>query len=529
MFVRVTIVVAFVACVSAVWAQSSYTLTPQLSAAAATQWQFVQGDWQFGTGTLDQTEIARGSAAILKEPAFRDLSLTVDFRIATEGPGVRAAAIILHATGTHTYYWLHLDSKHRQFILVRSEPGNGWIEITRTRCPELTDGVWHTAQVSIAGSRIVCELDGREVLQANDTNLLSGRVGLGTSEGHVTFRNLRIVGEVDTMAPPLKQEQPPFRVISRGAASGPYQAFPDACRLNNGDIAVVFYAGYGHVSLPTEEWPRGGRICMVRSHDEGRTWSEPVVIFDNEQDNRDPHIAQLRDGTLVCSYFDYWQEGGATRYYCALTWSTDGGKTWEKQGQQVTPTGWACSAPVREMPDGTLILGVYTEGSEGSYGGVVRSTDHGRTWSAPIPIGQEAKLPLDAETDVILLRDGTLYAALRSSSINMHYATSGDLGLTWTPVRDIGFPGHAPHFSRLRTGEILLTHRVPGTALHVSRDECRTWQGPFVLDTVGGAYPATVQLKNGSVLAIYYEEGASSAIRALRFRLKPAGIEVLEW
>lgn len=526
---RLTSTVAALVCVSAVFGQFSEMLTPDLSDAAANQWQFVQGDWRFGDGTLVQTEIQRTSAALLREPAFGDLSLTVDFHIAAEGPGVRAAAIIFRATGTHTYYWLHMDSKNRQFILVRSEPGNGWIEIARVRCPELTDGVWHTAQVSVTGPRIACSLNGREVLTATDTNLVSGRVGFGSSQGRVTFRNLRIEGEVDSMAAPLKQEQPPFRVISRGAASGPYQAFPDACRLQNGDIAVVFYAGYGHVSLPNDDWPKGGRICMVRSRDEGRTWTEPVVIFDNERDNRDPHIAQLRDGTLICSYFDYWQEGGTTRYYCAITRSTDGGQTWEEQGQQVTPVGWACSAPVREMPDGTLILGVYREGAEGSYGGVIRSTDHGRTWSAPIPIGQEARLPLDAETDVILLRDGTLYAALRSSSINMHYATSADLGLTWTPVRDIGFKGHAPHFTRLRTGEILLTHRVPATSLHVSRDECRTWQGPFVLDTVGGAYPATVQLKNGSVLAIYYEEGEGSGIRALRFRLKPEGIEVLEW
>jgi hypothetical protein len=158
---------------------------------------------------------------------------------------------------------------------------------------------------------------------------------------------------------------------------------------------------------------------------------------------------------------------------------------------------------------------------------VLRSTDHGKSWSAPIAIGQEAKLPLDAETDVIRLKDGTLYAALRSSSINMRYATSPDLGLTWTPVRDIGFKGHAPHFTRLSTGEILLTHRVPQTALHVSRDECKTWSGPYILDDVIGAYPSTVELKDHTVLAIYYEEGEGSAVRALRFRLKPDGIETL--
>lgn len=330
-----------------------------------------------------------------------------------------------------------------------------------------------------------------------------------------------------TPTPP--DRKPPFQVISRGEAAGPYQAFPDACRLQNGDIVAVFYAGYGHVSLPTADWPKGGRICLVRSSDEGRTWSAPTILFDDELDNRDPHIAQLSDGTVICTFFSYWKVDEKTRYRSLAVRSTDGGRTWETTARPVTPEMWAVSAPVREMPDGTLLLGVYAEGDKGSFGGVVRSTDHGETWGDPIPIGKEANLPLDAETDLIRLKDGTLYAALRSSRVNMHYSTSPDLGLTWTPVKDIGFQAHAPHFTRLSTGEILMTHRLPATALHVSRDECQTWEGPYTIDSVGGAYPSTVELKDGSILAVYYEEGEGSAIRALRLRIKPEGIEWLGW
>jgi sialidase-1 len=177
--------------------------------------------------------------------------------------------------------------------------------------------------------------------------------------------------------------------------------------------------------------------------------------------------------------------------------------------------------------DGVYVLGIYYEKDGVAFGGVTRSTDRGQTWSDPIPIGKESGAYLDAETDVIRLTDGRLFAALRSSKVHMYCATSADLGLTWSPAADIGFPGHAPHLTRLSTGEVLLTHRVPETALHVSRDDCATWQGPYSLDHVGGAYPSTVELKDGTVLAIYYEEGEGSAIRALRFRLKPDGIEPL--
>ena len=110
----------------------------------------------------------------------------------------------------------------------------------------------------------------------------------------------------------------------------------------------------------------------------------------------------------------------------------------------------------------------------------------------------------------------------------MHFATSPDGGLRWSPVRDIGFPGHCPHFTRLSSGEILLTHRLPLTSLHVSRDEGKTWQGPFQIDSTAGGYASTVELKDGSVLVVYYEEGAGSAVRARHFKLKKAGSEFLQ-
>jgi sialidase-1 len=502
------------------------TIVPPLQPGYDSQWIFARGEWRMGDGFIEQTNASGGSAAILTSPAFSDFTLSVDFSIARLGSGVRAASIIFRATGTMTYYWLHLDSENAQAILVRSTRARTWIEIKRQPL-HISNDTWHTARIECRGPKIAFSLDNQEVFLCEDSTIRAGCVGLGTSEGQVRFRNLKIEGEIVPMEQPLQHESPLYKIISRGEASGPYQAFPDACRLNNGDILCVFYAGYGHVSLPNDQWPKGGRICMVRSSDEGRTWTEPRILYDDPDDNRDPHIAQLSDGTLICSFFSLRPHGSRWELVgVQLVRSYDGGETWQERAETLVP-GHACSAPVRQMPDGTLILGLYGGDGEAEWGGVIRSSDMGKTWSDPIYIGKEARLPLDAETDVILLRDGTLYAALRSSKINMHYATSPDLGLTWSPVADIGFKGHCPHFTRLSTGEILLTHRLPATSLHVSRDECKTWEGPYIIDDVGGAYPATVELKDGTVLAVYYEEGEGSAVRALRFRLEPDGIEPL--
>lgn len=355
------------------------------------------------------------------------------------------------------------------------------------------------------------------------------RGNLNFSSTYVSFRHLAsliLVFAVAALAS-TPSSAPLYKIISRGEAAGTYQAFPDICRLTNSDLFCVFYCGYGHISLPVTNFPKGGRICYVRSGDEGGTWSAPRILFDSPYDDRDPHIAQMRDGMLLCSFFTYRPQPGS-KVVCdtCLVASQDGGQVWDSE-RCVVASGWPSSAPVRELRDGTRILGVYHEESGTAYGGVIRSMDHGKTWCEPIPIGKGSGVRLDAETDFVQLKDGSLYAALRGDRVNMHFAASADGGRTWSPVKDIGFQGHCPHFTRLRTGDILLSHRLPLTTLHVSRDECQTWQGPYQIDATPGAYPSTVELKDGTVLVVYYEEGPNSAIRARRFKLNADGIEFL--
>ena len=131
---------------------------------------------------------------------------------------------------------------------------------------------------------------------------------------------------------------------------------------------------------------------------------------------------------------------------------------------------------------------------------------------------------LDAETDIIERKDGTLYAAQRPA---MCFSISKDRGQTWSVSQPMGFAGHCPYFLRTRDDIILLAHRVPSTSLHYSLDECETWSDNVVIDTVGGAYPSMVNLKDGTVLIVYYEEGDGSSIRAKRLRATRSGIEWL--
>lgn len=322
------------------------------------------------------------------------------------------------------------------------------------------------------------------------------------------------------------------QIVCSGGAAGGYAAFPDVCRLQNGELFCVFYSGYSHVSTPNEKWPKGGRIMSVRSLDNGKTWSKPVVAIDTAQDDRDPSVACLKDGTLLLNWFTPRpDQQGKNRVAVLLARSADQGHTWSEpiKLDLDSPYSFACSSPVRQLPDGSLILGLYHQENQKNlaFGATVKSYDGGRTWKDLALIGEKSGIYLDAETDVVPLKDGKLLAALRSSRVDMHYSISEDMGKTWGSVRSFGFKGHCPYFLRHSSGTILLAHRLPATSLHWTADEGKTWHGPVQFDSVGGAYPSLVELPGGLVYCVYYEEGKGASIRGVRLRVNQDNVEIV--
>lgn len=317
----------------------------------------------------------------------------------------------------------------------------------------------------------------------------------------------------------------PFVHVCTDAGAGAYEAFPDICRLSDGRLMCVFYAGYGHVAMPNEKLPKGGRISYCTSSDEGKTWSNAETLYDGPDDDRDPSIAQLKDGTLLCNFFSLRSAPEKKPAWTGLgTWlvkSNDLGKTWSAP-QQISKD-YYCSSPVRQLSDGSLILGLYAEKDGKGWGAVTLSGDGGKTWSAEIDI-DNGGMNLDAETDVIELKDGSLYAAERGRNETAAWSVSKDRGKTWSVSKAYGFPGHCHYLHRSPEGIILMAHRLPSTSLHYSLDEGKTWSANVVVDDCGGAYPSMVTLKDGSILIVYYEEGEGSSIRAKRFRATPQGI-----
>jgi hypothetical protein len=80
-----------------------------------------------------------------------------------------------------------------------------------------------------------------------------------------------------------------------------------------------------------------------------------------------------------------------------------------------------------------------------------------------------------------------------------------------------------PHSS----GVILLAYQVPATSLCWTADEGNTWNGRLPIETVGGAYPSLVELPDGLVYCVYYEDGKGSSIRGMRRRADPKSVKVV--
>lgn len=491
--------------------------------AAARNWIFADKNGKLANGMLVFDGRKKLSAAFYSPAEFEDVTITAKFLVEPRAEGVLACGFIIRAADARNYYYVHFD--HGQAILVRHSTGLEWNEIKRVGGLNKPAGQWHEGRVECRGDTLRVSLNGKFLYEAKDSKLRRGRIGFYGSQGLVRVKDIVVEGTPLKPAKEFSFPKPNYVIVCEDAGAGGYEAFPDICRLSDGRLMAVFYAGYGHVALPNMQLPKGGRICYCTSSDEGNTWTPANILFDGPDDDRDPSIVQLKNGQLICNFFSLRKGTGGKEPYMGLgSWivtSNDLGKTWSKPRR--ISESFYCSSPIRELSTGRLILGLYNESPKTASGAVIFSDDGGRSWSKEVVI-DNGGIRLDAETDLIELKNGLLYAAQRAQ---MSYAISTDRGGTWTVSKPMGFAGHCPCFLRTNDDIILLAHRLPNTSLHYSLDECKTWSQNVLIDDVIGAYPSMVNLKDGSVLVVYYEEGAGSSIRAKRFRATRQGIKWL--
>ena len=251
-----------------------------------------------------------------------------------------------------------------------------------------------------------------------------------------------------------------------------------------------------------------------------RVWFSTVPA-----DDRDPSIVQLPDGRLLSTFFHSVGVDWKGTWY---TISEDTGKIWSTP-EKLTPANYFSSSPVRVLKDRTLILPLYRYEKEIANGAVMISRDLGKSWSAPVNIDSAGEF-LDAETDVIELTDGCLFAVQRGTYTFMHSSISKDRGQTWSRSEPLDFRGISPYLLRAGNGMILMVYgqigagEQNGTVIRWSTDECQTWSEAVYIAKPAGSHPTMVNLNDGSVLAVYYDQGRECDIRARRCIVTEQGV-----
>ncbi|WP_153555674.1 sialidase family protein [Roseimaritima sediminicola] len=340
-----------------------------------------------------------------------------------------------------------------------------------------------------------------------------------------------------------------------------YCGWPTLTRRANGQLVVVWSGGRQQHVCPF------GRVDMMRSVDNGETWTWPRTLLDGPIDDRDAGVLETAQGTLLVTTFtslayDSKAFQNALADPEASSWSaeklaawrgvhqridaeqrqaelgqwmirsTDGGVTWSERYSSIvnSPHG-----PI-QAADGRLLYAGVALWDKPRRVGLAQSTDDGQSWQwlSDIPARQGDSTGAYHELHAAELPDGRLVVHIRNHNSPNKGETlqteSSDGGKTWSEPHSIGVWGLPSFLTVLRDGRLLMTYgyrRKPfGNQARVSEDGGKSWSDPITIsdDGHGGdlGYPSTVELEDGRLLTVWYEhrpENPNAVLRQARWRL----------
>ena len=245
-----------------------------------------------------------------------------------------------------------------------------------------------------------------------------------------------LVGQSSRSARSAEASTIEIRVISQQPAY--YHGWATMARGNNGELVLVCSGGRESHVCPF------GRVELMRSRDEGRTWSWPEVILDGPIDDRDAGVVVTPKGSILITTFtslayvpslekanaapDTWDAGRLSQWRNAheriskeerqqalgvwMTRSSDGGLTWSRRYD-----------PLVNSPHGPIVTSVgkllyagISLWKKPRRVGVAESTDDGRSWQwlSDIPVRKGDSAANYHELHMVEAKPGQLVVHIRN-------------------------------------------------------------------------------------------------------------------
>ena len=165
---------------------------------------------------------------------------------------------------------------------------------------------------------------------------------------------------------------------------------------------------------------------------------------------------------------------------------------------------------------------------------MVRSQDNGRSWRVAAPVAAAPGSEFE-EPAPVLLPDDRIFMLLRENrSRILHSVYSDDLGETWSAPGTTGIADYPADLQVLQDGRLVLVagrRRPPyGIALYVSRTNGADWQAPLMirvdLPNRDLGYPTLAQRADGELVVIYYGRDAKGTTSILSTNIAIAQLRI---
>jgi hypothetical protein len=291
-----------------------------------------------------------------------------------------------------------------------------------------------------------------------------------------------------------------------------WQGIPGIEVTAKGRLFATFYSGG-----KTEE--RGNYCILIRSDDDGNTWSEPIAAAYDGEESRcfDPCLWIDPLGRL----WFIWSMAPDFGVWCAICSNPDDDVLSWSEPKRIAEGVMMNKPVVLNSGEWLFPCAVWNHGI--SAGGFVNESDvlrrsfvystvdMGKTFVCKG--GADVKDRTYDEHMVVELADGSLAMYVRTK-YGIGKSCSYDGAVTWSQGEDSGLYGPSSRFfiGRLKSGNLLLiyhkdTKERNNLAAMLSTDDGRTWTGSLMIDSRQMvSYPDAVQAADGSIYVIYDRE-----------------------